>query len=359
MVRTVSAPLARAQSAFTRACMQPAGALGGDVARLAEAQGALAKVAEATLREAGDFEVAAQADDGDPAFLISMCVDNWVNGDGQTALFVAAMYGREGVCKWLAEECRADLNKADRKGWTPLLAATRFGRAGVVALLCEAGAAVNKASTKDFGDFPAGVTALDAAVAMGHRALAKQLKRHKARRGVRNLQAAIADKADAAAANAEKEAATARVASLHAEELEAEQRIMADLQATANIASGQKDRNKRQNQFERDLTAAEAGGGGDDDDKDKGLALIKQLMGGNDDATKEAAAPAAAADDDEDDDEEGEDGEEEEKDEQAAVDTEEENAALKRQVAELQAQLARATTPKHGDGAKEAAAASN
>ena len=342
MVRTVSPALARAQSAYTRAVMRPGGAQFPDGARLKAAQDALARVAEATLKEAGDFEAAA-ADGGDGganvAFRVSLVVDNWMNNDGQSALGIAAMYGRDGVARWLLEECRADVNKADRHGWSPLVCAARFGRADVCVLLCEAGAAVNKPTTKARGGFPEGLTALDACVAMGHKALAKRLKRHKAKRGVINLQRGIADRADAAARSAEKAAADDALAALHNDEAVAEDKLMADLNATAALAAtptpkaaattepeagepmsqDEKQRKqlakvRRRQQKKRDLNLTEK-------------EFAQQYLGANaEDAVKEAAPAAAEGEgDDEDDGDDEEEGEEEESSEEESGEEEEED----------------------------------
>jgi len=280
MVRTVSAPLARAQSAYLCAVMRPGGAEFSDGARLAAVKNALMRVAEATLKEAGDFE-AATADGGDGAdvaFQVSLCVDNWMNAFGQTALFVAALYGRDGVARWLVEACRADVNKADRHGWSPVVVASRFGRADVALLLCKAGAAVNKPTTKARGGFPEGVTALDVAVVSEFKALAKQLKRHKARRGVRDLQHSVADRADAAARAADKAAASDALAAHRDDEADTEDRLMAQLNATAaaaasgpqkkaaprpKAAAAAKKADLGEAEFERTYLGAKAGGGGD------------------------------------------------------------------------------------------------
>ena len=78
-------------------------------------------------------------------------------GDGWTPLHLAAQSGHLGVVR-LLREMGADLNKADDDGATPLFVAAQNGRHEVARLLVEMGADLNKARAHD------GLTALEASL---------------------------------------------------------------------------------------------------------------------------------------------------------------------------------------------------
>ena len=199
------ARLRDAKSAFISACMRSSSSITHG-ARLTAAKDALRLIAKWNKKAArpGDFEEAVSS-----VASLESVVDLWITRDGQTPCFVAAMYGRDQVLKWLIEELRADVNKQTKCGWTPVFVATRFGLMDCIVLLCEAGAAVNKPTTEPVGDFPAGATALDAAVMMRHKAAARKLiEDYRAWRGLddKGAKDSLADRADKiAAAEAEKE----------------------------------------------------------------------------------------------------------------------------------------------------------
>ena len=81
---------------------------------------------------------------------------------GATALWYAACNGHPDVVHLLLWH-GADMNKADSKGWTPLLIACRRGHLDVVRLLVQSGVDVNLGNTGKGGR-----TALGCAAWKGH-----------------------------------------------------------------------------------------------------------------------------------------------------------------------------------------------
>jgi len=83
---------------------------------------------------------------------------NWQDDEfGQCALFWLAMHGRPKLCKFLID-AGADVNLADKDGWTPLSVAAFYGHAEVIPVLLAAGADPSK-------EVEDGDTAYDKAVA--------------------------------------------------------------------------------------------------------------------------------------------------------------------------------------------------
>jgi ankyrin repeat protein len=68
------------------------------------------------------------------------------DGEGSTALLLAAYRGRVPVVSFLLEG-GADVNAPNNRGYTPLMAAAREGRRDTVDLLIDSGAEVNSADT--------------------------------------------------------------------------------------------------------------------------------------------------------------------------------------------------------------------
>ena len=71
--------------------------------------------------------------------------------------------------RYLVLERNVDVNPPDERGWTPLFAASHNGKVGAVRfLVAEAFAEPNATTTGCVGDYPAGLTPLDAATWEGH-----------------------------------------------------------------------------------------------------------------------------------------------------------------------------------------------
>ena len=92
-----------------------------------------------------------------------------VDGDGKTALCSASRGGRVDVVRALVGEGGADVNKAGRGGWTPLMWASLEGKEDAVRVLLELGADVGVREDE-------GETALDVARRTGRNGIVAVLE---------------------------------------------------------------------------------------------------------------------------------------------------------------------------------------
>ena len=99
----------------------------------------------------------------------SKAVLNWQDSDfGQTALWWVAMHGNASLAQKLIDT-GADVNTADKDGWTPLSVAAFYGHADIIKSLLASGADPSK-------EVEDGDTAYDKAVAWDHPDCAALLK---------------------------------------------------------------------------------------------------------------------------------------------------------------------------------------
>ena len=124
------------------------------------------------VRKVLRYEIHLEAFDG---YGHSKEVLNWQDADfGQTALWWVAMHGRAKLAQKLIA-AGADVNLADKDGWTPLSVAAFYGHPELIKLLLAAGAD----PAKEVGD---GDTAYAKAVAWDHPECAALLKGLEAQR---------------------------------------------------------------------------------------------------------------------------------------------------------------------------------
>lgn len=96
---------------------------------------------------------------------------------GQTPLYRAAVHSNTEAMKLLIER-KANLNKTDKDGWSPLMIASKYGHEQAVELLLQHNAGTTIRATCDWENFKAGQTALDIAKAGGKNEVVALLEAH-------------------------------------------------------------------------------------------------------------------------------------------------------------------------------------